>query len=221
MLNRRDALLGAVVALTGSGSAISAMAAGEAIPEPVGSVDVAKLMQAGPLEDMVMGKTDAPVTIIEYASMGCSHCADFTAHTLPAIKAKYINTGKAKLIFRELPLESRSTGIFMLARCVTKERYYPFIETLFGHQEQWLQIADIKSYLLQTSKLAGLTQDQFNACLANQDLLNKVNAGRERALKEFGITGTPTFFINGKKYVGALSLAQMSAIIENELASPR
>lgn len=221
MLNRRDALLGAVVALTGSGSAISAMAAGEAIPEPVGSVDVAKLMQAGPLEDMVMGKTDAPVTIIEYASMGCSHCADFTAHTLPAIKAKYINTGKAKLIFRELPLEARSTGIFMLARCVTKERYYPFIETLFGHQEQWLQIADIKSYLLQTSKLAGLTEEQFTACLANQDLLNKVNAGRERALKEFGITGTPTFFINGKKYVGALSLAQMSAIIENELASPR
>ncbi|SDO98989.1 DsbA family protein [Phyllobacterium sp. OV277] len=221
MLNRRDALLGAVVALTGSGLAISAMAAGEAIPEPVGSVDVATLMQTGPLEDMVMGKAEAPVTIIEYASMGCSHCADFTAHTLPAIKAKYINTGKAKLIFRELPLESRSTAIFMLARCVTKERYYPFIETLFGHQEQWLQIADIKSYLLQTSKLAGLTEEQFTACLANQDLLNKVNAGRERGLKEFGITGTPTFFINGKKYVGALSLAQMSAIIENELASPR
>lgn len=215
MPNRRDMLLMSfAAALSGT---VPAMAAGEAIPEPVGSVDVAKLMQPGPLEDMVLGHADAPVTIVEYASMACSHCADFTAETLPAIKQQYISTGKAKLIFRELPLEPRSTGIFMLARCVTKERYYPFIETLFGHQRQWIETKDITGYLKQTSKLAGLSEQEFKSCLANQELLNKVNAVRERALKEFGVTGTPTFFINGKKYVGSLSVAQMSAIIDSAL----
>lgn len=215
MPNRRDTLL--MSAAAAISVAVPAMAAGEAIPDPVGTVDVAKLMQPGPLEDMILGNINAPVTIVEYASMGCSHCADFTVETLPAIKQKYISTGKAKLIFRELPLESRSTGIFMLVRCVTKERYYPFIETLFGHQRQWIETKDIMGYLQQTSKLAGLTEGEFKSCLANQELLNKVNAVRERALKEFGITGTPTFFINGKKYVGSLSVAQMSSIIESEL----
>jgi protein-disulfide isomerase len=219
MPNRRDTLMMSVGAALFV--AVPAMAAGEAVPEPVGTVDVAKLMQPGPLEDIVLGNADAPVTIIEYASMGCSHCADFTVETLPAIKQAYISAGKAKLIFRELPLESRSTGIFMLARCVTKERYYPFIDTLFGHQRQWIETKDILGYLQQTSKLAGLTEGEFKSCLANQELLNKVNASRERALKEFGVTGTPTFFINGKKYVGSLTTAQMSSIIETELKAAR
>ncbi|MBA8876569.1 DsbA family protein [Phyllobacterium myrsinacearum] len=219
MPNRRDTLLMSVGAALSV--AVPAMAAGEAIPEPVGTVDVTKLMQPGPLEDMILGNADAPVTIVEYASMGCSHCADFTVETLPAIKQTYISTGKAKLIFRELPLEPRSTGIFMLARCVTKERYYPFIETLFRHQRQWMETKDITGYLQQTSKLAGLTEGEFKSCLANQELLNKVNASRERALKEFGVTGTPTFFINGKKYVGSLTTAQMSSIIETELKTLR
>lgn len=219
MPNRRDTLL--MSAAAAISMAVPAMAAGETVPAPVGSVDVAKLMQPGPLEDMVLGNADAPVTIVEYASMACSHCADFTVQTLPVIKQKYISTGKAKLIFRELPLEPRSTGIFMLARCVTKERYYPFIETLFGHQRQWIQTKDIMGYLQQTSRLAGLSEQEFKSCLADQALLNKVNAVRERALKEFGVTGTPTFFVNGRKYVGALSVAQMSAIIDGALQAAR
>lgn len=112
MFNRRDTLLMSVAAAISM--VVPAMAAGEAVPEPVGTVDVAKLMQPGTLDDMILGNADAPVTIVEYASMACSHCADFTAQTLPAIKQKYISTGKAKLIFREMPLEPRSTGLSLI-----------------------------------------------------------------------------------------------------------
>ncbi len=94
-------------------------------------------MAAGSLKDMVMGKPEAPVTIVEYASMTCPHCAHFATTTLPAIKEKYIDTGKAKLILREFPFDPRAAAAFMLARCAPEERYYPMVEVLFKQQEQW------------------------------------------------------------------------------------
>ncbi|RCW79305.1 DsbA family protein [Phyllobacterium bourgognense] len=187
------------------------------VPPAAGTVDEAKLLAPGTLKDIVMGKAEAPVTIVEYASMTCPHCAHFATTTLPTIKEKYIDTGKAKLILREFPFDPRAAAAFMLARCAPEERYYPLVEVLFKQQEQWAGAANAEEPLLQISKLAGFTQESFKACLTNQKLLDDVNAVRERGANEFGVNATPTFFINGSRYSGALSVDEMSAIIDGLL----
>jgi protein-disulfide isomerase len=192
-------------------------APGAKAPPSAGTVDEAKLLAPGTLKDMVMGTADAPVTIVEYASMTCPHCAHFATTTLPTIKEKYIDTGKAKLILREFPFDPRAAAAFMLARCAPEERYYPLVEVLFKQQEQWAGAANAEEPLLQISKLAGFTQESFKACLTNQKLLDDVNAVRERGANEFGVNATPTFFINGTRYSGALSVDEMSAIIDGLL----
>ncbi|MBZ9654255.1 DsbA family protein [Phyllobacterium lublinensis] len=207
----------AAIAMAAGDQAWSQEAAKPAAPQPAGKVDEAKLMAAGSLKDMVLGKPEAPVTIVEYASMTCPHCAHFATTTLPAIKEKYIDTGKAKLILREFPFDPRAAAAFMLARCAPEERYYPLVEVLFKQQEQWAGAANAEEPLLQISKLAGFTQESFKACLTNQKLLDDVNAVRERGASEFGVNATPTFFINGTKYSGALSVDEMSAVIDGLL----
>ena len=207
----------AALAMAAGDQAWSQEAAKPAAPQPAGKVDEAKLMAAGSLKDMILGKPEAPVTIVEYASMTCPHCAHFATTTLPVIKEKYIDTGKAKLILREFPFDPRAAAAFMLARCAPEERYYPLVEVLFKQQEQWAGAANAEEPLLQISKLAGFTQESFKACLTNQKLLDDVNAVRERGANEFGVNATPTFFINGARYSGALSVDEMSAIIDGLL----
>ncbi len=222
LLTRRNiltlaAVSTAAIAMAAGDQAWSQEAAKPTAPQPAGKVDEAKLMAAGSLKDMVMGKPEAPVTIVEYASMTCPHCAHFSTTTLPAIKEKYIDTGKAKLILREFPFDPRAAAAFMLARCAPEERYYPMVDVLFKQQEQWASAANAEEPLLQISKLAGFTQESFKACLTNQKLLDDVNAVRERGASEFGVNATPTFFINGTKYSGALSVDEMSAVIDGLL----
>lgn len=214
-INRRQ-----VISLAGA-TALSVALANKAAfaqssVQPDGKVDPVKVAAPGTMKEMVYGNADAPVTIVEYASLTCSHCATFANNTLPEIKKKYIDTGKARLIFREFPFDPRATAAFMLARCAPEERYFPMIEVFFKQQAQWAGAADAEAALLQIAKLAGFTEDSFKACLTNQDVLNDVNAVRERGA-EFGVNATPTFFINGEKYSGALTVDQMSAVIDKFL----
>jgi protein-disulfide isomerase len=185
-------------------------------PEASGSVDMAKLLEPGALPDMMLGKADAPVTIVEYASMTCPHCAHFHETTLPALKTKYIDTGKARLILREFPFDPRAEAGFMLARC-SNDNYFPMVDVLFKQQQNWAGAQDARTALLQISKLAGFTQEKFEACLTDQKLLDDIRAVRERGTKDFGVDSTPTFFINGKQYKGALSIEEMSAVIDGML----
>ncbi len=215
-LNRRQILGSAALATAALSFSATGNAFAQSAPKSDGTVDMNKLLEAGKLDEKVLGKADAPVTIVEYASMTCSHCADFTVNTLPSIKEKYIDTGKARLIFREFPFDPRATAAFMLARCAPDERYFPMVDVLFKQQMQWAAADDAQAALLQISKLAGFTQESFNACLTNQQLLDDVNAVRDRGA-EFGVNATPTFFINGQKYSGALSVDQMSAVIDSML----
>lgn len=187
-----------------------------AAPPSQGSVDVAKLMEPGSLPDQVLGNADAPVTIVEYASMTCPHCAAFHATTLPEIKAKYIDTGKAKLILREFPFDPRAEAAFMLSRC-SNDKYYAMADVLFKQQSNWARAEDAQAALLQISKLAGFSQESFTACLTNQKLLEDIRAVRTRGADEFKVDSTPTFFINGDKYAGALTVGEMSAIIDSKL----
>lgn len=202
----------ALLAASGSDEANAQTTATVNAPAASGSVDEAKLMEPGALPDQVIGDANAPVTIVEYASMTCPHCASFHEHTFPALDDKYIKTGKVKFILREFPLDPRAEAGFMLARC-SDNKYYPMVDVLFKQQMNWAAVQDARTALLNIAKLAGFTQESFEACLTDQQLLDDVRAVRAKGA-ELGVTATPTFFINGKKYSGAMSIEQMSAIID-------
>ncbi|WLT09125.1 DsbA family protein [Bartonella apihabitans] len=182
----------------------------------VGTVDMTKLLEPGKGKEMVEGKADAPVTIVEYASLTCSHCGDFYRETLPSIRDKYIKTGKARLVFREFAYDARAQAGYMLARCVPEDRYFPMLQVLFERQMEWAAADDALPPLKKIAALAGLDENGVEACLKNQSVLDEVKSSFERG-KEFGVTSTPTFFINGKKYEGALSVDEMSSVIDSFL----
>ena len=215
-LTRRSALL-ATAAATATLVAAPNLALAQDAPKSTGTVDMEKLLQPGPLEEKAEGSEDAPITMVEYASMTCGHCAHFAVATFPAIKENYIDTGKVRFILREFPFDPRAAAAFMLARCAPQDKYFAMVDVLFKQQEQWAFVKNAREPLQNIAKLAGFTQESFEACLTNQKLLDDINAVRERAASEFGVDATPTFFINGKKYSGALSVEQMSAVLDSML----
>jgi protein-disulfide isomerase len=187
------------------------------LPSSEGSVDAAKLMEPGALPEMAIGDANAPVTIVEYMSMTCPHCAAFHNNTFEAIKTKYVDSGKVRFVLREFPFDPRAAAAFMLARCAPEGQYFPMISMLFKQQQQWAAAQNGRDALLQMSKLAGFTQESFEACLTNQKLLDDVNAVMQRGAKDFGVQSTPTFFVNGEHYSGDMSVDVMSALIDSKL----
>jgi protein-disulfide isomerase len=182
------------------------------------NVAEADLMEAGPLGDVVMGDANAPVTIIEYASMTCPHCSHFALTTFPQIKEKYIDTGKVKYILREFPFDPIAAGAFMLARCAGPDKYYAMVDLLFRTQATWAVEKPLQP-MLAAVKQAGFTEDKFKACLADQKVLDGIEKVRDRAAQKFGVNSTPTFFINGQRSVGALSFEEMEKVIQPFLKS--
>jgi protein-disulfide isomerase len=179
---------------------------------------VLELEAKGPLDDIPMGSETAPVTIIEYASMTCPHCADFEVRTFPKLKEKYIDTGKVRFIMREFPLDRTAAAAFMLARCAGTDKYYPLIETLFQQQQKWA-VRDPVPPLLAIAKQAGLTEESFKSCISDTALLNKVQQTRDRGANKFKVEATPTFYINGEKFSGALSIDDLDKAIQPYLKS--
>jgi len=217
----RRAFLESVGALALVGGAV--MAAGEAglaflAPAKADTVSTEELMKPGPLPDIALGAAEAPVTIVEYASMTCPHCAHFHETTFPELKKRFIDTGKVRFIFREFPLDPLAAAGFMLARCAGDDKYYPMIETLFSQQKTWAVQKPLPP-LLAIAKQAGFTQQSFDQCLANQKLLDDIEKSRERASSKFGVNSTPTFFINGEKVAGALSIDELEKKIQPLLKS--
>lgn len=199
-----------------TGSPAAATAAPE-IPASEGEIDIEKLMSELALPDVVQGDPNAPITIVEYASMTCDHCAAFHNTTYPVIKKDYIDTGKAKLIIREFPFDPRAMAAFMLARCAPNGNREAMISVLFQKGEEWSHSENASEQLLAISKLAGFTETSFKACLADKDLQDKIVKTKERGQFQMGVDSTPTFFINGKKYRGALKPEQMSAVLDSML----
>jgi protein-disulfide isomerase len=177
------------------------------------TVAEAELMQPGPLGEQVLGDDKAPVTIIEYASMTCPHCAHFALTTFPQIKEKYVDTGKVRFILREFPFDPIAAGAFMLARCAGKDKFFAVVDLLFRTQTTWA-IDKPLAPMLATVKQAGFTEDSFKACLANQKVLDGIEWVRNRGADKFKVQSTPTFFINGQMTVGALSFEEMEKLIQ-------
>jgi len=192
-------------------------AAAEAV-KPAGKADEAALLRPSALKDMGEGDVNAPVTIIEYASLTCSHCADFYMNTMPTLREKYIKTGKVHYIIREVTGDPRALAASMLTRCVAEDKFFPFLQLLFEKQDEWAFAQDGKTPLMRFAKMAGLDDKQFEACLTNEKMFKQFQQTTEQSLKQFDIQVTPTIFINGEKYQGALTPDQISAIVDKMLA---
>jgi protein-disulfide isomerase len=171
-------------------------------------VDIEQLMADEALPDVVEGQTNAPVTVVEYASMTCSHCATFANNVYPTLKSKYIDTGKVKYILREFPLDPLATAGFMLARCSGDKRE-AMIALLFAQQKNWAFVEKPLDGLSNIVKQTGMSQDSFEKCLKDQALYDKVNMVRDRGSEKFGVNATPTFLINGKRVSGEMTVDQL------------
>lgn len=182
------------------------------------ATDVAKPVS---LPDMALGPANAAVTITEYASMTCPHCAAFNADVFPKIKSEYIDTGKIRYVFREFPLDIKAAAGSVLSRCIAKDdanKYFAVTDLLFKTQADWVMKNTTES-LIRIGKQAGLTQEQIEACLRDQSLLDKLAADQKYAAEVLKVDSTPTFFINGEKIKGETSIEEFEKRINPLLKS--
>ncbi len=165
------------------------------------------------LAERSLGQADAPVTIIEYSSLTCPHCAEFHREVFGKLKTAYIETGKARYILRDFPLEPRAMAAAIIARCVEPDRYFGFIDMLFADQQAWARSKDLLNELQVRAQLAGLSGDDFNACLNNAALMQGIQKRAEEGQQQYGIDSTPSFIVNGKRLTGSHSFEDFEAAI--------
>jgi protein-disulfide isomerase len=173
-----------------------------------------------PLGDLALGPADAKVTIIEFASMTCPHCAVFTKETFPKLKAAYIDTGKARYIFREFPLDQVALLGAVVARCIAKgdaPKFFGAIDLLFASQNDWVSNTPVEP-LKRITKQLGLNDQEFEACANNETIGKGIIATRDYAYDRLKVNATPTFFINGQSLQGEASLEEFAKIIDPILA---
>ena len=164
-------------------------------------------------DDRILGNPEAPITIVEYASLTCPHCAHFANDVLPEIKKAWIDTGKAKLVLRDFPLDEPALRAAMIARCAPPDRYYAFADTFFAAQEKWVRSPDYREALARLVKLGGMGKEEFDTCLKNTELENKIVEGRLKATQELEVNSTPTFFVNGSKLAGAPTAEEFEKLL--------
>jgi protein-disulfide isomerase len=203
---RRETLIFAasagLAAAYGPGSAFA-----QASKDPAALANVA-------LPDKPLGSETAPVTLIEYASPTCPHCAAFHNNVFPTLRTDFIDTGKVRFLLRPFVRNVLDAVVFMLAEAAGPEQYHNIIETYFRTQGEWLQAPDPRAALLGIALQLGFTEQSFDEALKNQELFTKMETMREQALNEFGLTGTPTFFVNGQQLTGDQTLEQLRTVID-------
>jgi len=171
-------------------------------------------------DDMTMGDPKAKVTVVEYASLACSHCGEWNKTVFPSFKAKYIDTGKVYYVFREFitaPPQLAVAGTLM-ARCAGKDKYFTVVDAVFHGQEEIFRTGDIRGVLLPIAQAAGMDEDAFMKCVSDEKAINALTAKVEKYGKEADIQGTPTFFFNDDKYGNALTMAQIDEAYAKALA---
>jgi protein-disulfide isomerase len=179
-----------------------------------------KLMEAVPPHgERTLGDPNAPVTMIEYGSASCPHCAEFHAKIWPGIKKDYVDTGKVLFIFREFPTDQSALGAFMLARCLPEDKYYDAIDKIFLEQKNWAPNPKVGLFRIMSE--FGLSEEKAEACIKQSELVENIISVRDRAVKDFGVKGTPSFFVNGKYLDGHEDPAAARAVIDAALAEAK
>lgn len=166
------------------------------------------------MSDLALGSDKAPVTVIEYASFTCPHCAEFYDHTFPEVKQKLIDTGKIRYIYRDFPLDRLALKASVLARCSGAQNYYGYVDVLFKQQLSWATEKNPMEGLRELARLGGMSDARFDACMASKPIEQAVLESRLEAQKKYGVDATPSFIINGVKYAGAMSYDQFDKLIE-------
>jgi protein-disulfide isomerase len=168
-------------------------------------------------DDFVMGKADAPVTLVEYASLTCPHCASFHTTVLPIIKKDYIDKGLVRLVYRDFPLDNLALTGSVIARCAGRDRYFGFIDALFSGQESWARDQNPVAAMSRIARLGGMSQEEFSACLKNKEITDAVLKQRLEADQKYQVRSTPTVLVNGEKYAGGLTIEQFRAVVAPKL----
>ena len=203
----------AVVRFAAAAALALALSPAFAAPAPEGTVDMANVLQPGPLKELELGDPNG-VPVVEYGSLTCPHCATFDEGVFPAFKAQYIDTGKVHFIFREFSRNSLDVAAFVLARCEGDDKALATIHLLFAEQDKWAFVDNPLEALIVALRPTGMSHEQAMACLKDQskaDAMTKILNAAEADVK---VQGTPTFVIDGKVYDGELSLADLDAILK-------
>ena len=182
-----------------------------------GGPSIDELMKEGPLGDKALGRADAPVTIVKYASLTCPFCRQFQAATYPRLKRDYIDTGKVRYIVREFPIGRSAAAAAVVTRCAPAKDYHTLYEKFLAQQKQWTAQEVRHDAIYKVAAQTGMSRKTFDNCIANQKIVDGLVWVKQRG-REFGVSGTPTFFINGKKVRGALTYDQMKAMIDPQLS---
>ena len=170
------------------------------------------------IKEMALGKKDAPVTMVEYSSLGCPHCASFHRETLPQIKKEYIDTGKLRLVFNDFPLGTPAMAAAMIARCAGPKKFFGFIEIIFSSQSQWVRSNNPLEALSKVARFGGMSAADVDACLKYQNLLNHIRQNAQAAMDKHKVNSTPTFLIAGEIVSGAQPFENFKKVIDKALA---
>ncbi len=211
-MNRRQSIRGWLIAAAFTAGLCAPWAQAQDAGDAAGKM----LAAASPLGDRILGQSDAPVVMVEYASATCPHCAEFHANVLPLIKSEYIDSGKVRFIFREFPLDQAALGAFMLARCVPQDKYFATIDLMFRRQATWMK-GDKAAELFKVTQMAGMDKAGFDACLARGEIAKAMVEFARQASKDFGIKGTPAIFVNGRMIEGHKEMPEIKAAIDAAL----
>jgi len=204
----------AVVRLaTAAALALALSPAIAAAPAPSGTVDMAKVLQPGPLKELELGDPKG-VTVIEYGSLTCSHCAVFATTVLPAFQKAYVDTGKVHFIFREFARNPLDVAAFVLARCEGDDKTLATIDLLFAEQDKWAFVDNPLEALITALRPTGMSHDQAMTCLKDQPKADAISKILNAAEADVKLQGTPTFVIDGKVYDGELSMAELDEILK-------
>ncbi|MBM3544008.1 MAG: DsbA family protein [Alphaproteobacteria bacterium] len=202
-------LIAAAIALAGFGPAPVT----PSTPDKVETPTQEELLRAGPLGDRAMGNANAPVVLIEYASLTCPHCRNFHANVFPKVKSQYIDTGKVRYIVREFPIGRSAGNAAIINRCAPPDQYFALLDAFLSRQDEWVSQEVRLDAIYGVAKSIGMSREAFDKCLSNQAIIEGLTEVKQRG-RQFGVVGTPTFFVNGRKAQGAITFEEIKALIE-------
>ena len=168
-----------------------------------------------------IGAKTAPVTMIEFASLTCPHCANFHNLVLPTLKKEYIETGKVRMVYKDFPLDQLATVAAMMARCAKPNQYFGVINILFKSQQKWARSSDPATALAQIGRLAGISRATFDACIKSQQVFDGVMKSRNEGNEKYKVQSTPTFIVNGRKIDGGLPIEDFRKVLNKAIADAK